>query len=1000
MHSLAVRFHQRYGSFSFAGLMLVTLLQRTPLVRLMMMADSLWLRVSLGHVLRSSALAATALGVVDTLAGATTFTATPGSPASATVGASFSAAFAVTGATTPPGSYTVSGLPPGLSVPGSTAHGSGEVLLNGTSGTITGTPTTAGSFVVDITAWQNSGATGDSIPNTYTINVSGGGGGATAPSISAQPANVSVTAGQAASFSVTANGTAPLSYQWRKDGNNIGGATSSTFSINSTATGDAGTYSVVVSNSAGSVTSNGATLTVNAAATAPSISAQPANVSVTAGQAASFSVTASGTAPLGYQWRKDGNNIGGATSSTFSINSTATGDAGTYSVVVSNSAGSATSNGATLTVTAAATAPSITTQPANVSVTAGQPASFSVTASGTAPLSYQWRKDGNNIGAATSSTFSINSTATGDAGTYSVVVSNSAGSVTSSGATLTVTAAATAPSITTQPANVSVTAGQPASFSVTANGTAPLSYQWRKDGNNLGGATSSTFSINSTVTGDAGNYSVVVSNSAGSVTSNDASLTVGAGTPPPTITTQPTNQTVTAGHAVTFTAAASGGSGQWQSSTNGTTWTNLNNDSTYNGVTTGTLTVSNTTTGMNGLNYRFTATNTGGTANSNAAILSVLAVIFPSPMGVGLDSAGNLYVADSANNNIHKVTTALAATRLAGGTSAAGSTDGAGSTAALFNTPGSLVVDAAGIIFVADTANATIRRIATDGTVTTFAGSATGRGNTDGTGTAATFSSTSAIALDSTGNLFVADGIQHTVRKLTAGAVVTTLAGSAGNLGNTDGTGTAARFNHPTGVVADAAGNVYVADTTNNTIRKVTAAGGVTTLAGVAGVSGATDGTGGAALFNGPAGLAIDGAGNIYVADSGNSAIRKVTPAGAVTTLAGLSTIAGLLDGTGSGAWFNQPKGVAVDGAGNVYVADTGNAAIRKITPAGAVTTLAITLASTPNPTPTPTPTPTPNPGGSGGGGGGGGGGAPSLWFVGALALLGAGRRMRSPVAR
>lgn len=442
MNTLALRFPRQFGSLQLSVLMLVALLQRTPVLRMLVSADSLWLRSSLGHVLRSSTMVASALGLVDTLAGATTFTTDPASPASATVGSPFAAAFALTGANGTVGSYTISGLPPGLAVPNSTASGSNR-LLNNSTGTISGTPTTAGNYVVNITAWQFSNATGDSIPNTYTINVTGGGGGVVAPSISTHPAAQSVTAGQAASFSVTASGTEPFTYQWRKDGNNIGGATNSTYSIASTVTGDAGAYSVVVTNSAGSATSNNAALTVSAAATAPSISSHPSSQNVTAGQTASFSVTASGTAPLSYQWRKDGNNISGATASTFSIASVATGDAGTYSVVVTNSAGSATSNNATLTVTAAAVAPSITSHPADQRITAGQTASFSVTANGTAPLNYQWQKDGANIGGATAPTLSIMSAAEDNIGGYSVIVSNAAGSVISGTAYLSLSSGAT-----------------------------------------------------------------------------------------------------------------------------------------------------------------------------------------------------------------------------------------------------------------------------------------------------------------------------------------------------------------------------------------------------------------------------------------------------------------------------------------------------------------------------------------------------------------------------
>lgn len=263
----------------------------------------------------------------------------------------------------------------------------------------------------------------------------------TAPSITTQPANVTVTAGAAASFSVVAAGTAPLTYQWKKAGNSISGATSASYSIAAAQTADAGSYTVVVSNSAGSVTSNAATLTVNPATTAPSISSQPASLTVTVGSSATFSVTATGTNPLTYQWQKGGVAIAGATSPSYTIASAQSTDAGTFTCVVTNSAGAVTSSAATLTVTAVATAPSISGQPASQTVTVGSSATFSVTASGTAPLTYQWRKGGVAIAGATSSSYTITNAQTGDAGTYTCVVTNSAGSVTSAGATLTVEAA-------------------------------------------------------------------------------------------------------------------------------------------------------------------------------------------------------------------------------------------------------------------------------------------------------------------------------------------------------------------------------------------------------------------------------------------------------------------------------------------------------------------------------------------------------------------------------
>jgi hypothetical protein len=276
------------------------------------------------------------------------------------------------------------------------------------------------------------------------LTSSNGSNGATktvAPTIAAQPSSQEVSAGQTATFSVSASGTAPLSYQWLKNNANIGGATAASYTTPATVAGDSGAkFDVVVSNSAGSATSAMATLTVNAATVAPAITTQPTNQSVTVGQTATFSVAATGTAPLSYQWQKNSANISGATSASYTTPATASGDNGAkFDVIVSNTVGSQTSTVATLTVNAAAVAPTITTQPANQTVTLGQTATFSVTATGTAPLSYQWQKYSANINGATSASYTTPATASGDNGAkFDVIVSNTVGSQTSAMATLTV----------------------------------------------------------------------------------------------------------------------------------------------------------------------------------------------------------------------------------------------------------------------------------------------------------------------------------------------------------------------------------------------------------------------------------------------------------------------------------------------------------------------------------------------------------------------------------
>ena len=316
--------------------------------------------------------------------------------------------------------------------------------------------------------------------------------------------------------------------------------------------------------------------------------------------------------------------------------------------------------------------------------------------------------------------------------------------------------------------------------------------------------------------------------------------------------------------------------------------------------------------------------------------------------GIGVDGTGMVYVANTVTSQILSITPAGVLSTLAGGFQLGGTTDGAGATARFF-TPYGLASDSTGTLYVADTVNSTIRKITQAGgaaTVTTFAGLSGGAGNVEGNRNVARFSGPRGVAINVTGTVYVADYNNCTIRSVTAGGVVRTFAGTVGSspatsCGSTDGTGAAAKFSFPSGVAVDASGNVFVADTNNNDIRKITPAGVVTTFAGQAGTQGSTDDTGTLARFNFPQGVAVDGSGNVYVADSGNSTIRMITPAGVVTTLAGAAGQVGSTDATGSSARFSSPTGVAVDTSGNVYVADLGNHKIRKIASGAAVTTLA-----------------------------------------------------------
>jgi Immunoglobulin domain/FG-GAP-like repeat/Immunoglobulin I-set domain/FG-GAP repeat len=448
---------------------------------------------------------------------------------------------------------------------------------------------------------------------------------------SAQSATGTATVGQTVTFSVTADGTTPFSNQWCKNGVNIAGATAATFLISGVQLTDAGTYCVIVSNSAGSTTSDNAVLTVNPAAIAPVFTTQPVSQTVTVGASVTFTAAASGTPTPTYQWRKDSVNISGANGAAYTLSSVVTGNAGTYTVVATNSAGSAISSSAVLTVNPAAIAPVFTTQPVGQTVTVGASVTFTAAASGTPTPTYQWRKDSVNISGATSAAYTILSVVTGNAGTYTVVATNFAGSATSSGAVLTVNSAQSVPVFAVQPTSQTVTAGSSVTFSATASGSPTPTYQWWKNGRRIFGATSASYTIANVTTSNAGTYIVIATNSAGSATSNGAVLTVT--TNAPKFTVQPAAWTVTVGASVSFTSAASGSpvpTYQWRK-----------NGRRISGANSATYTISSVTTSSAGT-YTVVATNPVGSATSNGAVLQVVSAASTVPVDFNLDGHSDI----------------------------------------------------------------------------------------------------------------------------------------------------------------------------------------------------------------------------------------------------------------------------------------------------------------------------------------------------------------------
>jgi uncharacterized repeat protein (TIGR03803 family) len=440
------------------------------------------------------------------------------------------------------------------------------------------------------------------------------------PAITFQPQSQTNNAGATVTFHVSATSLTPMVYQWQKDGTNlanagnISGATTNTLSITGISDSDAGPYSVILTNSDGSVTSSNATLTV---IDPPVITGQPANLLVLPGTNVAFGLSLTGTAPLRYQWRFNGTNLLNATNAFYPIPSVGTNNAGNYAVVITNAAGSATSSNAALTVVLS---------PKSQTNYASSTATFTATAFSPELLIYQWQKNGTNLveggglSGTTNSTLTITSVSDADAASYSAVVSDAYASVTTSNAVLTVN---DLPFIVLQPQSQTVLAGSSVTFNVTAYGAPPLVFQWYFNGTALGApATGTTFSsctLTHVGTNQAGSYGVQVVNGYGTVMSSNAMLAVV--TLPPAITTQPASRTNNAGTTAAFSVVASSLSPlsyQWQED-----GTNLVNAGRISGATNGTLTITSVSDSDVAV-YSVIVTNLAGSTMSSNATLTVI----------------------------------------------------------------------------------------------------------------------------------------------------------------------------------------------------------------------------------------------------------------------------------------------------------------------------------------------------------------------------------------
>jgi sugar lactone lactonase YvrE len=510
------------------------------------------------------------------------------------------------------------------------------------------------------------------------------------------------------------------------------------------------------------------------------------------------------------------------------------------------------------------------------------------------------------------------------------------------------------PTITTQPASQTVNAGSAATFTVAASGA--TSYQWDRNGQAIAGAISASYTLSPATSANNGDsYTVVVSNTGGSVTSSAAALRV-------------TGISVLAGQ-IGGQGYADGPAAQarfWGPAALALDGAGNLYVADYNAVRK--ITPAGDVS---------TIVGSPRTCGDQAGVGAEALLCYP--YALALDAGGNLYAADYAGNTVWRIDSSASMSAFSAAFGCIESLavsgpllyvgDDACSTGSIWtlntSAPGApvrlvsmpagpiagLSFDAAQNIYVAN--DTTIEQVAAGPTVSTLAGTAGVRGSADGQGPAAEFgcrpfyfganfdgtTGATAIATLPSGTSYVADYCHNTIRKVTSSGAVTTFAGTAGVIGAKDGTGQGALFFQPTGLVLDPSGNLYVADYYNALIRKVTPAGVVTTVAGQTPHPGHADGAAADATFCVPSGVVADAAGNLYVADTYNYVIRKITPAGVVTTLAGIAGTPGFVNGPGQSATFSYPQSIAIDAAGNLYVTDLLNGAVRKVTPTGVVST-------------------------------------------------------------
>jgi len=440
----------------------------------------------------------------------------------------------------------------------------------------------------------------------------------TAPTIASITNSQSLNQGQSLTLSVSVNGTAPFTYVWKKDSTVLTNATTNIFTIPSLGISDAGTYTVTVTNSAGSITSSAILIDV-IPAVAPSIYYTSSATNITVGNTLNLSVYAFGSEPMEFVWKRDGVEVARTSHSSFSKSNAQTSDSGSYTVTITNAAGSVTSSAITVTVSPL-TAPQITNHPRDTAVESGDYIWLSASVSDYSGVSFQWYKDNVAISGATSSSYSKSNAQATDAGSYTVKATNSAGSTTSNAAAVTIKPPVAPTNATISPSNLTVTASESLNLYVSVQGSSPLGFQWKKDGVNIPNTTSNNYWKSNITADDAGSYSVVVSNSAGSTTSNSVNVSV-SNTPATIITYHPQSIAVYPGMDASFNVSVSGNESrtyQWKK--DGVPISNSNSSYYY---------IPNGAAASDAGVYTVEVTTAQGTISSRPATLTVLPAVAP-----------------------------------------------------------------------------------------------------------------------------------------------------------------------------------------------------------------------------------------------------------------------------------------------------------------------------------------------------------------------------------